>query len=119
MYRLSVIINDLYLKYLPLAERAGLKLNLDLKDPTIEIEDGEKVKKAVEKNLQAVVDKSYKGEITISVGHDELTISDSGTVLSPTACALLSNERVEVKSKVGFGTTVTIRFRSKPTKRLD
>lgn len=110
MYRLSVIINDLYLKYLPLAEKAGLTLNLDFADTTAKVKDAEKVRKEVEKSLQSAVKSSFKGEIKIAVGRGEISITDSGTVLSKPACALLSNERVTVKSKVGFGTTVKIKF---------
>lgn len=111
MYRLSLIIDEIYLKYLPLAKRAGLTLNLDFPDPTLKIAQGEKVKKGLEKSLKTMLKKSFKGEITIRVTQDGIEIEDSGTVLSKTACLLLSNDFLTVKSKVGFGTTVVIKFK--------
>ena len=44
MYRISLIINEIYNKYLPLAEEAGITLNLDFPDPTIETKNTTKLK---------------------------------------------------------------------------
>lgn len=110
MYRLSIIINEIYLKYLPLASKAGLTLNLDFPDTTLTVEDGDKIKKDVEKTVSSAVSKSIKGEITIAVSKGKIVITDTGTVLSKTMINMLTNDHISVKSRVGFGTTVTIKF---------
>lgn len=110
MYRLSIIINEIYLKYLPLAAKAGLTLNLDFPDTTIQVQDGEKIKKDVEKTIRSALSKSIKGEITIAVSKGKIVITDTGTVLSKTLINMLENDHIEIKSRVGFGTVVTIKF---------
>ena len=110
MYRLSIIINEIYLKYLPLAKNAGITLNLDFPDTTITVENGEKIKNEVERTLRSAVKKSFKGEITIAVNKGKITITDTGTVLSAPLIKLLSNDHIEIKSRVGFGTVVTIKY---------
>ena len=59
MYRLSLIIDEIYLKYLPLAKRAGLTLNLDFPDPTLKVAQGEKVKKGLEKSLKTKIGRAH------------------------------------------------------------
>lgn len=112
MYRLSLIINEVYLKYLPLAEKVGITLNLDFPDTTTEIEKekSERVKLSIDKSLRSAIKTSLKGEIKIEVLKNKIVISDSGTVLSEAARKVLEAMNLEVKTKIGFGTTVTIRF---------
>ena len=110
MYRLSIIINEIYNKYLPLATNAGISLNLDFPDPTIEAKDVEKIKKNLDKSLSAAVGRTLKGEISISVHKGKIIVKDTGTTLSGPACALLSGEHVKVVSIEKTGTTVTITF---------
>ena len=109
MFRLSIIINELYLKYLPIAEKMGITLNLDFPDPTIETKNAARVRKDLEKTLKKVVtNRAPSNQIKIYVKNHQIVIEDEKTVLSKTACALLSYPHFTVKSKVGFGTTVTI-----------
>ncbi len=108
MYRLSLIISEIYNKYLPLAEKDGIILNLDFSDTTKEISDPERVKQYLDENLSSALKRSDKGEVTISVDKTAITVTDSGTTLSRSACALLSNRYIDVSSRVGFGTTVKI-----------
>jgi len=110
MYRLSLIISEIYNKYLPLAEKEGIILNLDFSDTTKEIPDSDRVKKFLDEHLESTLKRSDHGEVTISVDKEAITITDSATTLSPSACALLSNRYIDVKSRVGFGTTVRIFF---------
>lgn len=110
MYRLSIIIDEIYLKYLPLAEKMGITLNLDFPDPTVKTDKTDKVRKELDKSMKSALSRTIKGEIKIEVKKGKITVTDSGTTLSKEACAVLSNEHVTVKSKVGFGTTVTIAF---------
>lgn len=110
MYRLSIIINEIYAKYLPVACKAGIVFNLDFPDITLRTDDEDRVKKDVEKTVKKALEKSIKGEITIAVRKGKIIISDTGTVLSKAACALFSGEHIAIKSRVGFGTEVTISF---------
>ena len=113
MIRLSIIINEIYLKYLPLAEKMGITLNLDFSDSTVETKDAERVKKDLEKTLRKAVTKanrSPKNQIKIYVNGRQIIIEDENTVLSKAVCTLLTRPHFTVKSKVGFGTTVTIDF---------
>lgn len=108
MYRLSLIISEIYNKYLPLAEKEGIILNLDFSDTTKEITDPDRIKRYLDDNLSSTLKRSDRGEVTIGVDKTSITITDSATTLSHTACALLSNRYIEVSSRVGFGTTVKI-----------
>ncbi len=110
MSRLSIAINEIYLKFLPIAEKVGITLDLDFPDPTIEVEDTERIKKDLEKSLKTVVGRKPKSTIKIFVERGKIVLSDSETVLSKQMCEILSVGHIRVKSKLGFGTTVTIDF---------
>ena len=110
MARLSIAINEIYLKFLPMAEKVGITLDLDFPDPTIEVEDTERIKKDLEKSLKTAVGKRPKSTIKITVVRGKIIVTDSETVLSKQMCEFLSVGHIKVKSKVGFGTTVTIDF---------
>ena len=108
MYRLSLIISEVYNKYLPLAEKGSVSLNLDFSDTTQTVDDPEAIKADLEKHLSSALNRSVNGEISIAVSQDAIAITDSGTTLSKPLCALLSRGRVSVNSRIGFGTTVSI-----------
>lgn len=111
MYRLSLVINEIYNKYLPLATKAGVQLNLDFPDPTAKISEPEKIKKALDKQVDSALKRAIKGEVSINVFKDRIEIRDSGTILSAPAKSLLEfNEHIKITSRVGFGTKVTIKF---------
>ena len=110
MYRLSIIIDEIYLKYLPLAEKMGITLNLDFPDPTVKVDKADNVRKELDRSVKSALGRTIKGEIKIEVKKGKITVTDGGTTLSKEACAMLSGEHVTVKSKVGFGTTAVISF---------
>lgn len=110
MYRLSAIIEDIYKKYLPVAENLGVILNLDFPNPTKRIPEPSKVREPLEIHVSSAL-KRTKGEVRISVGKNGIEIFDNGTTLSPTALALFNKpDHIEAKSRVGFGTKVFIKF---------
>lgn len=115
MYRLSLIISEVYNKYLPLAEKNNITLNINLSDTTKTIDNPEAIKADLEKHLDSALSRSDHSEISVSVEHDTIIITDSGTILSKPICALLSKGRVNVTSRVGFGTTIRISLLSQPT----
>ena len=108
MYRLSLIISEIYNKFLPLAEKNGIQLNLDLIDSDVVTEELTGIKDDVEKAISEAIGRSAQGEIAIQVNRTEIIISDTGTTLSRPVCALLSGKYIDVSSRVGFGTKVRI-----------
>ncbi len=119
MYRLSLIISEVYNKYLPLAEKGRVALNLDFSDTTKTVDDPEAIKADLEKHLGSALDRSVSGEVSIAVESDAIIITDSGTTLSKPLCSLLSRGRVNVTSRVGFGTTVRISLLPPPDQSND
>ena len=108
MYRLSLIISEVYNKFLPLAEQNGIRLNLDLVDTDVVAEELVGIRNDVEKAVSEAIGRSAQGEIAIQVNRQEIIISDTGTTLSRPVCAMLSGKHVQVSSRVGFGTKVRI-----------
>ena len=112
MHRISLIIGEVYNKYLPLAEQNRIRLNLDLGNNTATVDDPGEVQQSLEKHLDSALERSNsQSEITISLKERQIIITDSGTILSKTVCDLLSKGRVKVKSRVGFGTSVSINLK--------
>lgn len=119
MYRLSIIIEEVFRKYLPFAEKVGVALNLDFPDPTKRIKEPSKVRGHLDEHVESAIKRTasrgasskLKGEVSILVRKDHIEVRDTGTVLSPAALALINKpEHIEAKSRVGFGTSVLIRF---------
>lgn len=108
MYRLSLIIGEIYNKYLPLAEKNNIRLNLDFSDTTKTVSDPEEIKQSLDQHLNSALSRADRSEIKIAVEHDAIVVTDSGTILSRPLCELLSSNRVTVRSRVGFGTVVRI-----------
>ena len=108
MYRLSLIISEIYNKFLPLTEKGEVSLNLDFSDTTKEVSNPEEIRQALEQALDSAFQRTDRGDISITVNNSEIVITDQGTILSKTVCTLLSRGRVRVKSRVGFGTDVHI-----------
>ncbi len=111
MERIAEIIHKIYQKYLPIASKVGVSLNLDFPDTTISINEKakrEQLEKDLDKNLKSALERTRQGSINVSVRKDKIIVTDTGTVLSKTACKILSGDRIKVKSRVGFGTEVSI-----------
>ncbi len=109
MNRLATILSEAYNKYLPLAEKSNIYFNLDFTNITTSADDPEQVKKDLDEQLQnAFKHSKAHSEIKVTVRGQKIIISDPNTVLSKAACALLSNPRIQVQSRVGFGTKITI-----------
>lgn len=108
MHRISIIINEIYQKFLPIAERSGITINLSCPDPSIEVEDPDQLRADLEESLNSALSRTSAHEIQISVDRYAITITDPETILSKTACALLSRSFLTIDSRVGFGTTISI-----------
>lgn len=110
MGRLTQLVTETYKKYLPLAEQSSIEFNLDIIDPSGEVSGD--IVTMLDEHLPAALSRSSKGKVSITVKNGKIMIKDNGTILSKPACALLSHGRVEAKSRLGFGTTVTIDLKS-------
>lgn len=111
MERITDVVNKIYQKYLPIVKKLGVSLDIDFPDTTLTIGEKskkERVEKALDKSIKNAVSRARGGRITISVRPGKIIVTDDGTTLSKTTCKLLTTEHVKVKSRVGFGTTVTI-----------
>lgn len=114
MKRLSLLISDVYNKYLPFSESQKIELNLNISGSDGEVHDSDEVQAHLDEHLHRLLKKSRRhGVISIGVQGDNIVICDSETILSPLICSTLSHGRVEVKSRVGFGTTVYISTKPK------
>lgn len=112
MHRLSLIVSEIYNKLLPVAENSKIQLSLDFPDTTQEVSDPETLKADLEQHLNSALSRSRGGKVTVTVRKNQITITDTGTILSKPICALMTNSRIQVKSRIGFGTTVTINLAS-------
>lgn len=108
MVKISEIIETLYQKYFPIVKKLGVSLDVDFPDTTLTIRERERVEKDLDKSLRSAVKRSRHGRISIVIRPGKIIVKDDGTILSKSACDLLTTEHVKVKSRVGFGTTVTI-----------
>lgn len=108
MSKLSEVVGKLYQKYQPIASATKIQLNLDIREDS-DVDD-ETISQDLEKQIDSALQRAKQGKVNISIQNKEIIISDTGTVLSKPLCQLLSNERTEVKSRVGFGTKVKIKL---------
>ena len=108
MERASDIITKIYQKYLPIAEKLGVSLDIDFPDTTLMVDKKSHIEKELDKSLKNAVSRARGGYISIAVRPGKIIITDNGAALSKAACERLSTEHVMVKSRVGFGTTATI-----------
>lgn len=111
MGKVSAAIKNVYKAFLPLAENCHIQLNLDLGEDDIQVEDASVLEPVLSEHLNSALarTKSHQNtEIKIGLHNGKITISDSGSTLSKPVCNALSGKRVKVKSRLGFGTKVTI-----------
>ncbi len=109
MKRASEIVGNIYQKYLPKVKAVGITLDVDFPDTTLIIEDSERLEKDLEKSVKSAIARTKSGQIKIAIKNGKFTVSDTGLTLSKSTCDALSTEHIKVKSRVGFGTTITIK----------
>ena len=112
MVKIADIVVPLYNKALPVCERRGIRLNLDLSDPTIDVGDEAELKKMLQELLKAAIRRTKEGSITLGAAREdgwiEVVVRDSGEALTKKECEELATENIEVRSRHGYGTTVVI-----------
>lgn len=108
MYRLSAVIEEMFSKYLPVAEKRGVRFNLDFPDSTRRIGRIFTVKKLLDEHLALAI-KRAQHEVSLKVLDEAISIRDDGVALSPAQIAeIQDDELIKIKSRVGFGTDVRI-----------
>lgn len=110
MKRLSTIIEQLYQRYLPEIGKNHIIFDLDFADTTITISDPERLEMDLSRNLRDAIARAKNAKLSVVIKKDHIEIKDEGKILSKSACNLLCKEFVTVKSRVGFGNTVIIRY---------
>lgn len=109
MERLVEIVNRVCKKYLPTIKNVGITFDLDFPDTTLTVKDKERIEKDLDRGMKSAVSRTKKGAIKLSIKKGEISITDTGTVIDKTTCREISNDHFIVKSRVGFGTTITIK----------
>lgn len=113
MARLSDIVHPVYQKFLPVAERFGIKLDLDFADTTCTVDDDAALlTELLNGELRAALKRAQRSRskrLVLKVTPREITIHDPATILSRAVLTTLNHQSdVQVSSRVGFGTTVKI-----------
>lgn len=110
MYRISAIIEDAFREFLPLAEKRRVGFDIDFPDPTLRVERPSLVRNPLNEQLELAIKRAEK-RVSLAVTKAGIVIRDDGVALSPSEVRELSGaENVSVKSRVGFGTEVRIKF---------
>ena len=111
MYRLSTIIEEVYQKYAPLAEKRGVRFNLDFPDLTRRVERPSLVRKPLEALMPGAVARAEE-EVSLAVMRDYVVVRDDGVALMPEVLKEMREgfENVTVRSRVGFGTEIRIKI---------
>ena len=116
MKKISDILMPLYNKYLPECEERKISLNLDLPDPTIPVDDPKELEKTLKKLIKDATKRiGKKGSITIGARKGikyaiVLAVKDTGPALTSEERENLEAENTEVRSRMGYGTTITIKI---------
>ena len=111
MYKLALIVNEVYKEGLKLAEESGKEIDLEFFDPGQRIKDRDRVFLALSGAVEAAV-KRAKKHISVKVRKTFISVTDDGRVLPVSELEKISDEElgVTVRSRVGVGTEVTIRL---------
>ena len=110
MYRISNLIEDAFRKNLRLAEQRRVAFDFDFPDPTLRIEHPSLLKEPLSTQLPLAVERA-KSRVSFKVTRDGILIRDDGIPLTPNQVKDLStDDAVTVKSRVGFGTEVRIKY---------
>ena len=109
MVKLLEIINPIFREYSAPLKQSGLNLDLDIKNPVLEVKTPEIIEFEVKKYLEWTSSQGKKqGSVVISDSANQITIHDDSTVLTPEEKQMFASDATSVKSRVGFGTTFSI-----------
>ena len=109
MEKISDTISSICKNYLPKIKAVGITFDLDFPDTTITVENKKRVEENLHKSMKSAISRSKNGSIKLTVKKGEITLQDTGTIIDKATCKKLTSEHFIVKSRVGFGTTFTIK----------
>ncbi|MDO4612374.1 MAG: hypothetical protein Q4B29_02880 [Candidatus Saccharibacteria bacterium] len=110
MERLSKIIQPIYQKFLPEAKKKNICFNLDFPDTTLKVANACDLEKKLSKILKVAFKRSTNESVSIFVHPGKVTIKDTGILLDNVTRENFKKDNLEVKSRIGFGTEITIKF---------
>lgn len=102
-------ITPLYNSYGPKLEKNGHTLDLNLKDPTIEVESPKTISAILRTYLDFIHKTGFQAKITIVSNDKYIILKDSNTMIPDSIKdQILGFDGVKVSSRVGFGTKIKI-----------
>ena len=117
MNSIANIIGPTYRKLLSICEQQKIALNLDLTNPSLKIRQEDKLKAFLKDTLTLAI-KNCKRDNKITIAQsitDEnkvrFSIKYDGNILEPDQKAALLEKEYEVRSRFGYGNTISIDIR--------
>lgn len=118
MQNVSTIVSELYRNYAKKLYQAGYHLDLDVLDPTFKPAHPAAIKKACTLYFDFLIKtqnlKSGNGNITLGIKNAKFYLKDDVNLLSSeekaplNALATTTHSQINVRSRLGFGTVITI-----------
>jgi len=116
MAKVSDVLISLYKIALPFCERRKIALNLDLADPSLTVDISERILKyELRTYIQNSFSRTKQGAITIGSKSGQkdvlIFIKDTGSAIPKSQrTAMEANPHVQVHSRHGYGTTITLKY---------
>ena len=107
---ISGIVSEIYRHYLKQAEKDHTTFDIDLPDPTMQIEDAELITTKLSYAVRLALGRAKGGRIAIETHAGEIIVRDNGPALRKTESDKLNQTGVIVKSRVGYGTRAIIKI---------
>lgn len=111
MNNLLSCITPVYRKYVSVLEKNGNSLDLNLKDPGIEVSSPKTISSILTTYLDYIKKCGWNAKIIISSTDKEVIIKDSNTMIPDTLKEeILVFDGVKVSSRLGFGTKIKVKI---------
>ena len=119
MAKVADSLISLYKIALPFCERQKIALNLDLIDPSLDADlEQRQLTNQLKPYLQSAILRTKQGSITLGArgGRQkvQIFIKDTGQAIPKSERLAMTTDRLEVHSRHGYGSTVTLKFDKKP-----
>ena len=114
MNRIANIIGPFYQDILMLCEKLKISINLDLENPSLHILDEERLRAFLRDELTRAFkgtkagDKITISQVTTPDNRIKFSVKSSGKFLTQEQKARIRAEGLEVSSRYGYGTTISI-----------
>jgi len=119
MAKVADSLISLYKIALPFCDRKKIALNLDLLDPSLDADlEQRQLTNQLKPYLQNAIMRTSQGSITLGARSNrrtiEIFIKDTGQAIPKTERDQMSTNRLDIHSRHGYGTTITLKFDKKP-----